>query len=197
MPQERRREQGPLVPSILVRIDDMNIFETGPAGNGGRGMFVQGAKISAQLSLSLNIKVILATEEDNPADGDEPGQIILLGISETGQTDAMHFRADLGRVVEDIRCRIEQVLELGMTFESFVVVGDLGQRPPVHVWEAGPEILMLIGLVRLDVGATRNVSSDGLETRDDKRLVRDGSNIDGLLEGRCHCGSSQRKLDGQ
>ena len=61
----------------------------------------------------------------------------------------MNFRSNLGVVVKNTRCCAEEVLEVWVTLEAFVLVGNFSQGGPVNVRESWPEVFMLIVLMRL------------------------------------------------
>ena len=122
MPQHRWREQGSLVGGLFVSVHDVNVFEPRSCGHCGRRVLVQLAKVLDQGPLGFDVEIVLAAKEDHSSGGDESGQIVLLRVREPGQADPVNLRANLGVVVEDVCCRLEQVLELRVTIESPIVV---------------------------------------------------------------------------
>lgn len=83
-------------------------------------MLVQRAKITTKLSLSINVEVILITEEDDAPDSNQTSKIILLGIRKLAQPHTMNLSANLRIVVEDVGSGSQKVAELRVTLQAFL-----------------------------------------------------------------------------
>lgn len=110
-------------------------------------MPVKFAEVGSETTLSIDVEVGLTTEEYDASDRDEASQIILLGVREPCQINPMDLGAKLGIIVHDVGCRGEQVSEVRITMDTFVLVGYFGQGIPVEVGEGWTEVLMLVKLV--------------------------------------------------
>lgn len=125
----------------------MNILQASTAGDGSGGMPVEFAKVGSEMTLSIDVEVGLTAEEHDAPDRDEASQIILLGVRESCQINAMDLGAKLGIVVDDVGRRGEQISEVRITMDTFVVVGYFGQGIPVEVGEGWTEVLMLVKVI--------------------------------------------------
>ena len=105
----------------------MDVIEVTSTRDGCCGMLVKLSKVLTKLALSVNVKVGLIAEEDHATSGYQAGQIIFLSVGELRKIDAMDFRANLGRVIENVGCFGQKITELRMTIETFVMVGYFGQ----------------------------------------------------------------------
>lgn len=118
-------------------------------------MFVQHSKISPQLTLSIDIKIGLVSEENYATNGYQTSQVIFLGIGQLGQVDSVDLRANLGIVVKDVGGIFEKIPESRMAIQAFVMIGHFRQRTPMDVREAGTKIIVLIVCTILDRSAAR------------------------------------------
>ena len=186
MPQEAGSEQSSLVLGLFIRIHDVHIFKSGLDGNRGGGMLVQFAKITHQLTVSLNVQVILTTEEDDATRCHEAGQIILLSVCESRQVKTVDFRANLGVVVEDVGRRVEQVEELSMSLETSVLIRSLRQRFPMNIRKPRSKTLVLIVGDWLYWSAARDVGLCWSLLERMNGGLSEGELMDGLFKRRSH-----------
>lgn len=68
-------------------------------------MLMQRPKISPQLPLLVDIKILLVPEKHNSPRCYQSCNIIFLRIAKVGEIDAFNFSTDFGVVVADGRCR--------------------------------------------------------------------------------------------
>lgn len=102
------------------------------------------SEVAAQISLSIDIEVLLITDEDNAAVGYETSEIVLLGLCKLAEIDAVDFCANLGVVVKNRSGVLEQVAELGVATKATISVRHFFERLPIDVWESGQEIVMFV-----------------------------------------------------
>lgn len=147
MPEERGCEDSSLIFRSTIVENDMNILQASTAGDGSCGMPMKFAEVGSETTLSIDVEVSLTAEEYDASDRDEASQIILLGVRESCQINAMDLGAKLGITVDDVGCRGEQVSEVRIAMDTFVMVGYFVQGIPVEVGEGWTEVLMLVKLI--------------------------------------------------
>lgn len=123
---------------------------------------MKGSKVLAELTLGLNVEVVLATEEDDTTKGNQTGDVILLGICEVGEVDTVNLSSDLWVIVIDIGSNGAQVLELRVAMQSLVLVRDFPDGVPVNVGETREQVVVRILLVVCNGGTSRLVVDQGL-----------------------------------
>ena len=150
MPKEAWGKHCTLIFRLLIGVDNMNVIKISSSRHRCCGVFVESAKICTKLSLSINIKVCLTSKEDYSAGRDEPRQIIFLGVRELGEIHAMYLGADFRVVIEDIRGIGEEIRELRITVDAFVVIRNLCQWCPADIGKSRSKIFMLVLYVLLN-----------------------------------------------
>ena len=67
----------------------------------GKAYLVELPKVSSQIPLGLDIKVLLSSEKDNASVSDQSSKIVLLRVGEICEIDAVNLGADFGIVIKD------------------------------------------------------------------------------------------------
>jgi hypothetical protein len=83
-------------------------------------MLVKLPKVPAQLTLLLDIEILLVSEEYDTSRGNQAREIVLLSISKVGEVNAMNLGADFRVIVKDVCGSAEEILEGRVTQETFV-----------------------------------------------------------------------------
>ena len=133
----------------------MDVIEISSTRNRSRSMLVKFAVVFAKLTLSVNVEVLLIPEEDDPSGRNKARQVILLRIGELSEVHTMDFGANFGVAIEDIGGIGEEVTELRITLNTFILIGNLCQWLPMNIGEVWAKVVVLIVRVILDTCTAR------------------------------------------
>lgn len=132
----------------------MDVIEISSTRNRSRSMLVKFAVVFAKLTLSINVEVLLIPEEDDPR-RNKARQVILLRIGELSEVHTMDFGANFGVTIEDVGGIGEEVTELRITLNTFILIGNLCQWLPMNIGEVWAKVVVLIVRVILDTCTAR------------------------------------------
>lgn len=157
MPEECRGKEGSQILHALG-MNHVNILQAFSKRDRRRSMLVQRAEVATKFTLSVDIEVVLVTEEDHTTDSNQPGKVVLLEIRELRQAYSMYLRAYFWVVVENVCGGGEQVVELRVSQQALVVIGHFLKGWPVNVGESWEKVVVLVILVGIDTRSTRLIT---------------------------------------